>query len=205
MRIHLPKDERQNRIVAAVLALAARQEPAAITTAAIAGQMGVTQGALFRHFDSKDAVWRATMEWVARTLSARLDAAADAAPSPLGALESMFVAHAGFVAEHPGVPRLIFAELQRPMTTPARAIARDLVEAVASRVARRLEAAKAAGEADPALDVRAAALLFVGAVQGLVMQSLLMDDPTRLSAARDVFALYARVLTPRLTPPAQGA
>lgn len=205
MRRHLPRDERQTRIVAAVLALAARQEPAAITTAAIAKEMGVTQGALFRHFDSKDAIWRATMDWVARAVIERIDAAAEAAAGPRAALEAMFVAHAAFVAEHPGVPRLVFAELQRPAPTPARAAARDLVETLAGRVARRLEAAKAVGEADPALDLRAAALLFVGALQGLVMQSLLMGDPTRLSAARDVFALYARVLTPRLSPPDQGA
>ncbi|HLT03383.1 MAG TPA: TetR family transcriptional regulator, partial [Pseudomonas sp.] len=52
---HLPADERRTLTVEAVVQLAGASNPSEITTAAIAQHMGVTQGALFRHFPSKDA------------------------------------------------------------------------------------------------------------------------------------------------------
>ena len=128
-RPYLAAERRKPLIVETALALAARREPAAITTAAIAREMGLTQGALFRHFASKDDIWTAVVEWTRETLLARLDAAAEAAGAPLAALEAMFLAHAGFVLDHPGVPRIVFAELQRPDPTPAREAARALMEA----------------------------------------------------------------------------
>ena len=53
---HLPADERRAATVEAVVDLAAEQNPSDITTTAIAQRMGLTQGALFRHFQSKDAI-----------------------------------------------------------------------------------------------------------------------------------------------------
>ncbi len=54
-RPHLPADERRAVTVQAVLDLAATGNPGDITTAAIAKHMKLTQGALFRHFPTKDA------------------------------------------------------------------------------------------------------------------------------------------------------
>lgn len=66
--------------------------------------MGVTQGALFKHFPTKDAILEAVMTWVADRLLARVDSAASAMPTAGQALEAMFLAHTSFVTEHPGVP-----------------------------------------------------------------------------------------------------
>ena len=105
----LPADERRAATVEAVVELAAEQNPGDITTAAIAQRMGLTQGALFRHFPSKDAILEAVLGWVSERLLAQLDAAAASAASPLAALEAMFMAHVGFVASHPdAVERLFF-------------------------------------------------------------------------------------------------
>lgn len=98
---HLPADERRIVTVETVVALAAEQNPSDITTAAIARKMNLTQGALFRHFPSKDAIWQAVMEWVAERLMARVDQAAESVSSPLKALEAVFMTHIEFVAAHP--------------------------------------------------------------------------------------------------------
>ena len=50
---HLPADERRAATVEAVVDLAAEQNPSDITTTAIAQRMGLTQGALFRHFPTR--------------------------------------------------------------------------------------------------------------------------------------------------------
>ena len=125
---HLPAAERRAVTVEAVVELAAEQNPGEITTAAIADRMHVTQGALFRHFANKDAIWEAVMHWVAERLLARVDRAAAEASSPLAALEAMFLAHVDFVARHPGVPRILFGERQRADDAPAKRMVRTSIE-----------------------------------------------------------------------------
>ncbi|AMO36208.1 TetR/AcrR family transcriptional regulator [Thauera humireducens] len=188
---HLPAETRREVTVEAVVALAAERNPSDITTAAIASHMKLTQGALFRHFPTKDAIWEAVMGWVAERLLARVDRAATACASPLAALQATFEAHVDFVTEHPGVPRMLFGELQRAEATPAKRAAQALLQRYGQRIRAHLQAGKAAGEISPELDLDAAATLFVGTIQGLVMQFLIAGDMglIRDSAPR-VFAIY---------------
>ena len=54
-------ESRQTEIIETVLKLAAEHSPGLITTQEIADQMGVTQGAIFRHFPNKEAIWLACL------------------------------------------------------------------------------------------------------------------------------------------------
>ncbi len=192
---HLPADERRAATVEAVVALAATQNPSEITTAAIAQQMQLTQGALFRHFANKDAILLAVMEWVAAQLLSRIDHAAAAATttSPRTALQAVFMAHIDFVAAHPGVPRIIFSELQRAGETLPKRVVQSLVCSYGARLHRLITQGQALGQLHAGLDVQAAVTLFIGTVQGLVMQSLITGDMERMRAdAQRVFAIYQR-------------
>ena len=203
---NLPAEARRAATVEAVVALAATQNPGDITTAAIAQHMQLTQGALFRHFVNKDAILQSVMEWVAGQLLSRIDqAAADvgAAASPRAALLAMFMAHVGFVAEHPGVPRIIFGELQRAGETEPKRLVQQLIGSYGVRVRQLLLQGQAQGELHAGLDVQAAATLFIGTIQGLVMQSLITGDMERMRAdAPRVFAIYQRGIE---TAPSAGA
>ena len=64
----LSTGERQIEIIHAVLTLAAENSPDAITTQAIAQHMGLTQGAVFRHFPTREAIWLAVVDWVEQNL-----------------------------------------------------------------------------------------------------------------------------------------
>jgi AcrR family transcriptional regulator len=195
---HLPADERRAVTVEAVVELAGSVNPSEITTAAIAKHMNVTQGALFRHFPSKDAIWRAAMEWMAERLLGRIDRAAQGIDSPVAALRAMFMSHVEFVIEHPGVPRMMFGELQRAEASPAKDMARTLIRRYGERLRALLERGKAGGEIAPEVDVEAAATLFIGTIQGLVMQSMLSGDIGRMRAeAPGVFAIYQRGIASR--------
>lgn len=192
---HLPAEERRAVTVEAVIALAGEKNPNDITTADIARQMHVTQGSLFRHFSTKDAIWQSVMEWVSERLMSRTDSAARGIESAVQALNAMFMAHVDFVTDHPGVPRMMFGQLQHAATTPAKRLAQMLIQRYSERIASRLEQGKASGEIAPEVDTRASAILFVGMLQGLVMQSLLSGDITHLRRdAPGVFAAFARGL-----------
>lgn len=189
-RQRLSSDERQREIVAAVLALAREQGPDAITTHAIAQHMGVTQGALFRHFPDKEAIWLAVFAWVRAALGAALDGAIGGARSPLEAITRAFEAHVAFVASHPGVPRALFHELQYPAESRVRSEVRSMIGGYRKRLAQLFRDAKAARELPASLDVDLAPVLFIGAVQGLVVLSALDDDERAMKRrARAVFAV----------------
>lgn len=189
----LPAEQRRVVTVEAVIALAGEQNPSEITTAAIAKRMGLTQGALFRHFPNKEALLQAVMEWVAEQLLARMEHALEGKNSPLAALEGMFMAHIDFVSEYPGIPRMLFGELQHAETTAAKRVVLSLLRRYRERLAQLIEQGQRCGELDPGLDTEVAATLFIGTIQGLVMQSLLAGDVTRIRRdAPNVFALFRR-------------
>lgn len=190
---HLPANERRAATVEAVVDLAGEQNPSDITTTAIAQRMGLTQGALFRHFPTKGAILEAVMSWVTERLLTRVDKAAAGITSPVAALEAMFMTHIDFVSEHPGVPRMLFGELQRSGETLPKRMVQTLICHYNERLRHLLEAGKGQGELDTELDVDAAAVLFIGTIQGLVMQSLLAGDVARIRRdAPGVFAIYRR-------------
>ncbi len=192
---HLPAEERRAVTVEAVIALAGNQNPNDITTAAIAKHMNLTQGSLFRHFPTKDAIWESVMAWVADRLLARIDSAAHGIDSPMAAMQAMFMSHIDFVVEHPGVPRMMFGQLQNAQPTAAKSVAQALIQRYAERICARIEQGKRLGEITPDVNTQAAASLFVGTIQGLVMQSMLSDDLQRMRTdAPAVFAIYQRGL-----------
>ena len=195
---HLPAEERRLVTVETVIELAAEQNPSEITTAAIAKRMGLTQGALFRHFPNKDAILQAVMEWVADRLLSRLEKAVGTKSSPLDALESMFMAHVEFIAKHPGIPRMLFAELQRSGETTTKRIVQTLLSRYEEHLNRLFKQGKACGEIDEKLDNEAAATLFIGTIQGLVMQSLIAGDANHMHRnAPKVYAVYQRGIRSR--------
>jgi AcrR family transcriptional regulator len=189
----MPAVERKDLTVRAVIDLCACQDPATVTTAEIAERMNLTQGALFRHFPNKDAIWESVADWVSAQLMRRLDAVSQDSAGPLDALERMFMGHVEFIARHPGVPRLMFGQLQHIRQTPARRTIDAMLAAYRARLTAILAAADARDELVPGLDRDAAAVAFIGAIQGLVMQSMIAGNVARLTElAPSVFALYRR-------------
>ncbi|MEZ5556204.1 MAG: TetR family transcriptional regulator [Haliea sp.] len=192
-RKNLSADERRAATVDAVIELAAEQNPSEITTTAIAKHMGVTQGALFKHFPTKDAILQTVMEFVANRLLSRVDNAARAAPTPVAAIEAIFMTHIEFVVENPGVPRMLFGELQHARLTAPKRMAQTLIRRYGERLQGLIEEGKAAGELSASLDTSAAAILFIGTIQGLVMQSMLAGDVELIREdAPRVFAIFLR-------------
>ena len=121
-------------------ALARERGPDAITTQAIADRMGVTQGAVFRHFPDKEAIWLAVFAWVRESLGAAIEAAVEKADSPLAKIERAFLAHVAFIAANPGVPRVLFHELQYPGDSPVRAEVGAMIAAVQQAAGAALHA-----------------------------------------------------------------
>ena len=182
---------RQAEIIATMLHLAAERNPADITTTDIAKAMRVTQGALFRHFATKEAIRLAVVEWIEAQLLGALLAARQAAPDALAALRAMFLAHVRFAQAYPGVPRLIFAELQQAEVSPVRLVVQKIMQRYRQVLAETLSQAMAAKRIRADVDCQAAASLFLGGIQGLVIQAMLSGAGAALERqAEAVLDLY---------------
>jgi len=177
-RHRLTTVQRQREIVAVVLALARERGPDAITIQAIADRMGLTQGAVFRHFPDKEAIWLAVFAWVRESLEAAVASAMEQVQSPLARIERVFLAHVAFVAVNPGVPRVMFHEMQYPGDSPVRAEVREMIASYRQRLSLLFRQAKSAGELPRELDATLAPVAFIGAVQGLVIEASLAGDET---------------------------
>ncbi|KEF42032.1 MAG: hypothetical protein ER33_07890 [Cyanobium sp. CACIAM 14] len=176
-----PAAERRAAAVRALLELAADMAPDQISTAAIAGRMGVSHGALFRHFPSREALWTDAVQWSTGELEQRIQTlSGQSFEDPDAEVAALLKAHASLVQAHPGLLRLWFAELQRPGTSPAR----EEGKAFMTRFRCRLEQVIAIGQErqwfEPDLDPAELAGLLVAVYQGLMLQGLTYDSLDQL-------------------------
>ena len=201
-RKRLGADERREEIIRVTLELAAQQGVDDVTTQDMAQAMGLTQGAVFRHFPSKDAIWLAVMQWVRDRLMAVLSRAAAQGHDPLDALQRMFFAHIDFIAGHPAIPRVLMSERLHNRSAALRRLVTEIMLGYEAKISGLLDEAKARGLARPDLDAHAAATLYIGMIQGLVLQaSILREQRTLAAEAARTFPIYLLAIRP---PSTQG-
>ncbi len=189
----LPGDERRSAIVDSVLSLSATTSPALISTSDIARAVGLSQGAIFKHFPRKEDIWLAVAESIASRLLVVIEAAANRAVEPLPGLRAIFLAHVDFVIAHPGAPRFIFHELQQAAETPVKACLRRLMGRYRQQLLDLLAIAERQGLLVEGIDASAAALSFIGSIQGLVMQSMLAGSGSVIAVqAPAILAIFER-------------
>ncbi|MFZ2974813.1 MAG: TetR/AcrR family transcriptional regulator [Ferribacterium limneticum] len=192
-------ESRQAEIIATMVRLSAERSPADITTTDIAKAMKVSQGALFRHFATKEAIRLAVVEWIEEFLMSELLAAKDNAQDALSALKAMFMAHVSFAKAHPGAPRLIFSELQQPAESPVKQRVQQIMQHYRQTVAQTLAAAIETKLIRAGVDCPSAAALFLGAIQGLVIQSMLSGSTEQMEQqAVGILDLYLAALGVKL-------
>ena len=198
----LGADERREEIIRVTLELAAKQGVDDVTTQDMAQAMGVTQGAVFRHFSSKDAIWLAVMQWVRERLLAVLDRAASQGRDPLDALQRMFFAHIEFIAGHPAIPRVLTSSYLHGRNAVLRQLVTEIMLGYEAKIAGLLADAQTQGLARADLDTHAAATLYIGMIQGLVLQtSILRGQRAFEKEATRIFPVYLQAIRQQ---PTQG-
>lgn len=160
---------RREQIVAAVLDLLATTPLERLTTRAIAAAVGVSQPALFRHFMSRESLLLAAVEATRGELEQAIEPLLSSPAAPLELCLALAERLAGHVDRHPGLPRLLFADMALEAPELRVAVAR-LVSMQRTLVAELVAAAVRDGSARADVRPDAAATLFVGMLQGLILQ-----------------------------------
>lgn len=173
-------EERRRQIVDATLALLAEHPLERLSTRRIARELGVSQPALFRHFQSREAILLATVDRARDLLGGALTAVvadgADARERMRALLETLLT----YVEQHPGLPRLLFADL----ASDAGPLRTELTRVVAMQralVAQLFREGQRDGSFRRDADPDAVAGMIVGLAQGLVLQWQMGGRTTPLS------------------------
>jgi AcrR family transcriptional regulator len=183
--------ERQDEIIRVAIGLAAKIGVESVTTQNMADEMGLTQGAIFRHFPSKDDIWLAAVNWIRSQLMNALAEAAAKSANPLQSLENMFLAHVSFVARHPAIPRIVFSDYLMRRDIRLKLLIQEIITGYEANISGLLARAKASGLARSDLDEVSAATLFIGMIQGLVLQSHIFGGRrSLLEEAKKVLPIY---------------
>lgn len=183
--------ERQDEIVRVAIGLAEKIGVESVTTQNMADEMGLTQGAIFRHFSSKDDIWLAAVNWIRIQLMSAVAEAAAKSESPLQSLENMFLAHVTFVARHPAIPRIVFSDYLMRRDIRLKLLIQEIITGYEAKISGLLARAKASGFARPDLDEGSAATLYIGMIQGLVLQSQIFGGRrSLLEEAKKVLPIY---------------
>lgn len=194
----LSTEERKSEIIRVAVELAAERGVDSVTTQDMADAMQLTQGAIFRHFATKDDIWVAVMQWIRDRLMKVLDKAVSDATDPLDAIERMFFAHIAFIGRHPAIPRLLFSELLHKKSNKLRQLIQEIISGYEAKIAGLLESAKLQSLAEAGLDSKSATVLYIGMIQGLVMQASIFGGKRTLQQeAEKAFPIFLHGVKPR--------
>lgn len=158
-------EERQLEIASAALAIVCERGATHLTTAAIAKEVGLAEGSVFRHFDSKEAIVMAAIKRLDDILLSALPPPSD---DPLERLGQFFEARIPIIAANPGIPRVLFTdELGREAGEEGIAAVRDVQARSLEFVQTCLEEAAELGQIRPGLVAKDLVVVVQGAAFAL--------------------------------------
>ncbi|MFZ5646569.1 MAG: TetR/AcrR family transcriptional regulator [Bacillota bacterium] len=102
--------ERRNQIINATLEIVSEKGFGNLTTAEIASRVGLTEGAIFKHFSTKSEILQEVLLHIKRTLLPMASSLAGEDLPPEAKLEKILRAKFNFFSNYPGVPKIIFSE-----------------------------------------------------------------------------------------------
>jgi AcrR family transcriptional regulator len=138
-------------IVSAALRLFAERGFASTSIADIAEAASITKGAIYWHFESKDALFRAILEQIRRDWQEMVRSPLERELDPLRKIELLFDRYALFLKKEPEVCLFLQRVLLEPERDYATQVAR-VFDRTQAFVADILEEAKKAGRLDAHLD-----------------------------------------------------
>lgn len=158
-----------------MLDLAAEKGVKQITTQAIADRVGIAQPTVFRHFKTRDAIFRATLEWMGKTMLAVLTPIMSGGGPPDERLRRLLSRQLQFISRRKGLPRLLFSERLHQDDPELKATVRRIMDAYAARVAELVREGMEQGCFRRELEPEQVAWFLVALIQGMVMRWSLSD------------------------------
>ena len=142
-----------------------------VTTADLAAEVGVSEAALYRHYKSKAAIFRALTEHIEEHLLKPTDQLLDDDEATLPHLHRLMDYHIRFFDDHPGLCRVFLVE--GVVTRLEGDRMGDIIREYSHRIGHLVERGQKRGELDDGLPKESVVSLFVGIIQSSAMRYIL--------------------------------
>jgi AcrR family transcriptional regulator len=139
-----------------------------LTMQAIAAEVGLTEGAIYRHFASKQEILLLLVEEIEETLLETLRKVQAEEGAPLERLERILKAHFSLVERRGGISFIVIAEILRSQDKKLRRRVSAFLDAYLHVIKDVLQQGVESGEVRKDVDLDAAATIFLGLIQSSV-------------------------------------
>jgi TetR/AcrR family transcriptional regulator len=165
-----PKSSRRDEILSAFARMLESHPGSRITTAALAGQIGVSEAALYRHFPSKAKMIEGLIEFIEESLFSRVSRILNEEPSAASRCRAMLWLLLSFAERNPGLARLLVGDALQGETERLRARMRQVFERLETELRSIIRDWSATRVPAPALGATTAANLLLASAEGRINQ-----------------------------------
>lgn len=153
---------RQDQIKKAVLSLIAKKGLNAVSTRNLASEVGVSEGTIFRHFNTKRDIFLGIMQDVKDELMLPLRDITMAQLPPLERLELFLCKHVKYLIENNGITILLFSQATHMNDEELKNSLREILIKQKQYISKIIQDGIVEGIWDPELTVENAATLYMG-------------------------------------------
>ena len=171
MRSRKTTEIRREEILRAALFIVEQQGLDNLNTNAIAAVIQLVPSAIYRHFKNKEEIIAALIDFIGERLQQNLQQATTQEGTALERLKSLFELHVKLLQEEPAIPRILYFLISSERNQELKKKMLAEIDAYVYETKKLLLQRKKAGEINPAVDVTAAAMMFLGMIQPLVILS----------------------------------
>ena len=171
MRSRKTTEIRREEILRAALFIVEQQGLDNLNTNAIAALIQLVPSAIYRHFKNKEEIIAALIDFIGERLQQNLQQATTQEGTALERLKSLFELHVKLLQEEPAIPRILYFLISSERNQELKKKMLAEIDAYVYEMKKLLLQGKKAGEINPAVDVTAAAMMFLGMIQPLVILS----------------------------------
>jgi AcrR family transcriptional regulator len=192
---------RQKQIVSAARKLIVKYGSEHVTVRRVAKEIGVTEGAIYRHFRSKSDVLSFLIDDIEETLIGDIEKNADKESATLTVLERIMIDHISAVQQRKGVAFQVIAEIislgDKKLNNKIYGVLKRYIEDIKGILKTGVDQ----GFIRQDIDLDSAALLFFSMTQGLVsiwaLSHYQFDLQTQYKSLWLVYCQAVLVLSPR--------
>jgi len=159
----LDRETRRRQIVRAALGIIGSRGVGALTTAAIARKVGMSEANLYRHFENKEEILHAMTEEIGAGLQENLGAVT--AASPVARLRMIYKLHLEYIEKNDGIPRLVFSDQLHMGESRIRKRLLGKIDSYALKLSEIIREGQKGGLIRKDLNPEAASLILIGMVQ----------------------------------------
>jgi len=163
-------DRRKAEIVTTMLRLADELGPDRLTTSAVAKAVGLTQPGIFRHFPTKQDLWRAVATHIAALMNDAWAAVLEQKLDPQARIEALILGQLRQIAKNPAIPAILNSRELQTENAPLRAQFITLLTRFQTLLIDALSEGAARGVFRTDLAPKEAAILLISLVQGLAIR-----------------------------------